>query len=237
MHNFIFKEMSSRQFNLGIVNIVTVRQGRKQRPVEQVDIYEIPYGNDLIIHSNKYKPYIQEFEFVLRDPKLIPQINTWLSGRGKLILENDLEEYGRYGFYMASVIDGWEYEKNHSTYSFLVKFKVDPFFYYNSGEHKKTFTTQPVTIINSGSIYSEPYFKINGSGNINLLINNRTYKFTDIVDYIEVDSSLLIAYKDTINQGNKMSGDFPILDVGKNIISWTGNVTSLEIKTRVRDLG
>ena len=139
MHSFIFKGIMSSEFDMDQVNVVTVKQGRKQRPEEQIDIYEIPYRNDeLIIHSGKYKPYIQEFDFILCEPKLIPQINKWLSGRGKLMLENDAEEFNREGFYMASVVEGWTYEKfTNDTYSFTVKFKVDPFFYYNSGQKQK----------------------------------------------------------------------------------------------------
>ncbi|MGB4657975.1 MAG: hypothetical protein WBI07_02200 [Mobilitalea sp.] len=239
MHNFIFKGKMSSEFNEDVVNVVTVKQGRKQRPEEQIDIYEIPYRNeDLIIHSGKYKPYIQEFEFIIRDPALIPSINKWLTGRGKLILENDYDEFNRDGYYLASVVEGWEYEKyTHNTYSFTVKFKVDPFFYYDSGQNKKVYSTKTVIINNSGTIYSEPYIKIAGSGNVDLIINNIIYSFTDIEDYIEIDSALLIAYKDTTNQGEKMSGDFPVLSVGKNVISWTGNVLSVEIIPRWRDLG
>lgn len=228
----------SSEFDMDVINIVTVKQGSKQRPEEQIDIYEIPYRNEeLIIHSGKYKPYEQEFEFTLRNPALIPRINSWLSGRGKLCLENDYQEFNRDGFYMASVIEGWEYEKNYSTYNFTVKFKVDPFFYHNSGQKKKTYITQPLSIYNGGTIFSEPYIRINGSGNINLTVNSQVCTFTDVVDYIEIDSALMVAYKDTLNQGQKMSGDFPVLEVGKNYISWTGNVTSIELMPRVRDLG
>lgn len=238
MHNFSFKDRWSEEFNADVVNIVTVKQGSKMRPEEQIDIIKIPYRNeDLIIHSGKFKPYEQEFEFVLRDPTMIPLINTWLSGRGKLYLENDYEEFNRDGFYIASVIEGWEYEKNHSTYDFKVKFQIDPFFYHNSGQKKKTYITQPLSIYNQGAIYSEPYIRINGSGNITLIINSQVCTFSDIANYIEIDSALLVTYKDTLNQGQKMSGDFPILEVGINNISWTGNVTSLEIMTRVRELG
>jgi phage-related protein len=238
MSSFIFKGIMSSEFDMSVVNIVTVRQGSKHRPEEEIDIIEIPYRNgELIIHSGKYKAYEQEFEFTLRNPALIPQINTWLSGRGKLYLENDGEEFNRFGFYMASVVDGWEYEKNHSTFNFTVKFKVDPFFYYDSGQRKKTYITQPLIVFNNGTIYSEPYIRINGSGNITLTVNSQVCTFMDIVDYIEMDSALMVAYKDTLNQGQKMTGDFPIFEVGKNNISWTGNVTSIEIMTRARELG
>lgn len=242
MLSFIFKGIMSNEFDtIEGTNIITVKQGRKQRPSEQVDVYQIPYRNeDLVIHSGRYMPYIQEFEFALQNPALISQINSWLSGKGKLYLENDYEQFNRDGFYIASVIDGWTYDhdiQGDDVYVFTVKFKVDPFFYHNSGETKKTFITQPIKLYNSGTIYSEPYIRINGSGNITLTINSQLITLTDIVDYIEIDSALMVAYKDTLNEGRKMSGEFPVLDVGLNNISWTGNVTSVEIKTRVRDLG
>jgi phage-related protein len=240
MLNLIFKDKSSSDFDyMNVINVVTTKQGKRQKPEEQIDIFEIPYRNDeLIIHSGRFKPYIQEFEFVLRDPTQIPRINQWLSGRGKLILDNDYEVYEGSGFYIASVIDGWDYVKYvHNTYSFTVKFKVDPFFYYNEGQQKKIYTAQPMRLFNSGTFYCEPYIKIIGNGDITLTINSQVCNFTNVVDYIEIDSQLMVAYKDTVNEGHRMSGDFPILEVGKNNIAWSGNVASVEIITRVRDLG
>ncbi len=238
MYSFMFKGQSCVDFGMSPTDIITVKQGRKNRPQEQIDIYEIPYRNEeLIIHNGKYKPYEQEFEFVLRDPTLILQVNAWLSGRGKLYLENDVEKFGRWGYYMASVVEDWEYEMKHSTFHFTVKFLVDPFLYSDSGQRKNTYVTQPIKLFNNHTFYSQPYIKINGSGNITLMINNQVCTFSDVTDYIEIDSSLMIAYKDTLNQGSKMEGDFPVFDVGMNNISWSGNVTSLEVMGRWRDLG
>lgn len=241
MHSFIFNGKMSSEFDTDVTNVIIQKSGKRQRPIEQIDIYEIPYRNEnLVIHSGKYKSYIQEFEMMVRDAQQIPRINTWLSGRGKLILEKDIMKYYRCGFYYASVIEGWEYEKinnSNDIYTFKVKFQVDPFFYYDGGQKKKIYANTPLTIINFGNIYSEPYIKINGSGDISLTVNDQICNFTNIQDYIEIDSSLMVAYKDTLNQGNKMYGDFPVFPVGKVEISWTGNVSSVEIKTRERDLG
>lgn len=226
-NRFIFKGESSDMYD---IELKATRLGRRHKAEEQIDRYQIPYRNDeLIIHSGKYLPYVQEFEFVLLDTSLIPVINKWLSGRGKLQLDDNSNTY-----LIASVIEGWEYEKfTSNTYRFIVKFLVDPFYYYL--ESKKIITS-PGTIGVNGNIYSEPYIKINGSGNIDLYINTQICSFTDIQDYIEIDTQLQIAYKDTLNQGFKMTGDFPVFMPGINTIGWTGNVTSLEITKRSREL-
>jgi phage-related protein len=213
------------------LELVPIKLGRRQKAEEQIDRYEIPYSNnELIIHSGKYKPYIQEFEFILKDYKLIPVINQWLSGRGNLQIDDNTDCY-----LIASVIEGWEYEKfTFNTYKFSVKFLVDPFYYFM--ESRSKIITKPGNYANRGNIYSEPYIKINGNGNVELIINSQICSFTDVQDFIEIDTELKIAYKDTINQGYRMNGDFPILNPGINSINWTGNVTSLEIKNRSREL-
>lgn len=222
-----FKDKFNDDFNL-----VTVSLGRRQRAEEQIDEYEIPYRNDnLIVHSGKYKPYLREFELIAKDKTMIPIINQWLSGRGKLRTEID-----EGGYFVASVMTGLPYEAFlNNINTFRVGFKVNPFFYLDDGDRTKILTT-PIKIYNSGTIYSEPYIKINGTGNIDLIINSTVYSFTDVIDYIQIDSELMTVYKDTLNQGEKMTGEFPILEVGLNNISWNGNVTSIEIKPRWREL-
>lgn len=219
------------------LDLIIVSLGNRQRPEEQIDIYEIPYrNNELIIHSGKYKPYIREFEFIAKNKYLIPEINKWLSGSGKLDIEDDYKYYTQDGYYNVSVVEGWEYElyTNHM-YQFIVKFKIEPFYYYNSGNLIKTITS-PSRIYNPGTIYSEPYIKINASGNVDLSINSNVISFTNIEEYIEIDSSLMTVYKDTINQGERMQGEFPIFNTDKNYISWNGNVSSIQIKGRWREL-
>lgn len=235
-----FKNNYNFEFDLISLNI-----GRRQKAEEQIDQYEIPYRNDdLIIHSGTYKPYIREMEFALMYEKIMSNryeipykhfvlspIHQWLSGRGQLRTEADED-----GYFIASVISGLEYEAfSKNVDSFKVSFKVNPFFYLDSGSTKKIFNS-PRLLINTGNIYSEPYIKIVGNGNIDLIINSDTYSFTDIDGYIEVDSEMKMIYKDTLNQGEKMSGNFPILNTGNNSIMWTGNVSSIEIIPRWREL-
>lgn len=237
-----FKDKNNEDFNL-----VVVDAGRRQRAEEQIDTYEIPYRNDeLIIHSGKYKPYTREMEFALLDHDnnyfeydhypyyqlMQGKINEWLSGRGKLriIPDNNVNN----GYFNASVTGGLKYEKFSTQLdSFKVSFKVDPFYYIGSGDN---IITNPATLYNQFTIYSEPLIKIYGNGDITFNINSQFVHFTGIEESITVDSELQVCYRGTLNQGSKMVGEFPVLEIGKNEFSWTGEVSKLEVTPKWREL-
>jgi phage-related protein len=222
-----FKDNIQSDFGLIVASL-----GRRQRAEEQIDIYEIPYRNDkLIIHSNTYKPYLREIEFVCMDRTKIQYINQWLYGRGKLRTSID-----NGGYFIASIITGLPYERMiNEVDSFQVGFEVNPFFYLDCGDEIIEITSE-TKLCNPGTVYSEPHIKIIGSGNITLTINDTVITLTGVSDYIELDSELKIAYKDTVNQGDKMEGEFPVIEVGDNVISFTGSVTKVEVTPKWRQL-
>ena len=45
-----------------------------------------------------------------------------------------------------------------------------------------------------------------------------------------------ITYKDNVSKNDKKVGEYPAFFVGENTISWTGNVTKVEIEPRWRFL-
>ena len=228
MHSITFNGHSCSDFGL-----VTVDAGRRQRAEEQIDEFEIPYRNgDLIIHSGKYKPYLREMEFAVMDKTKINLINAGLVGRG--ILTTSLDQGG---FFIASVISGLSYQQFlNNIDTFKVGFKVNPFFYLDSGKTIVNITSTPKTLVNLGTKYSEPLIKITGSGDITLTINTQVVVFTGVIGYISIDTELMACYKDTLNTGDKMTGLFPVLVTGINTISYTGTVTKIEITPRWREL-
>lgn len=89
--------------------------------------------------------------------------------------------------------------------------------------------TKEFLIVNTGTVESSPKIKLIGTGDITLTINGRSFSILGLTDYIVVDSELIDAYRDTELMNNKMVGEFPILDVGENLISYDGNLTAIEI--------
>ncbi|WP_271814489.1 phage tail protein [Clostridium beijerinckii] len=90
------------------------------------------------------------------------------------------------------------------------------------------------TINNFGSYESKPLVKIYGSGNITFSIGGKSFTINNVVDYVVVDSEIKECYKDSTNKGRDMAGDWPVLPIGLNTISWTGNITKVEITPRWR---
>lgn len=221
MHWFKFKNKYSKDFNLLISDL-----GRRQRAEEQIEVKEIPYRNEeLIIHTDKYKPYLREMTVVAKDIRQIDRINAWLRGRGKL--RTSIDEGG---FFYASIFSGLDYEEiARDTQDFRISFKVDPFFYLDSGQEIITIT-EKTKLINPGTYYAEPIVTIFGTGDITLNINGDFYEFRNVEDHLVIDSNLQVVYRDTLNQSNKFYGDnFPTFSTEDININWEGNVSKIEI--------
>lgn len=88
-------------------------------------------------------------------------------------------------------------------------------------------------IFYQGNVPGECNIKIYGSGNIQLTINNETIQINNVNEYVELDSKLLLCLnKDKTSKSRDMIGHFPLLTKGVNNISWTGNVSKVEILPR-----
>jgi len=223
-----FKDKDNTEMSLHCISC-----GRRQRAEEQIITMDVPYRNDeQIVHTGRYSPYLRKMEFAYRDKAKTPEIMAWLTGIGKLRTSQDVG-----GYFKAHVVKGYDVEKFSKNYdSFQTVFKINPgFFYLDSGD-TPLILTAPATLTNLGTMYSEPYIKITGTGDVDLTIGSTTYSFTAIDGYIEVDSELMYVYKDTVNAGDKMVGDFPVFNIGDNAISWTGTVTEVRIIPRWREL-
>ncbi len=95
-------------------------------------------------------------------------------------------------------------------------------------------------IENNTMLYNEydlakPELYIEGNGEITITINNNKFKVM-VKDYLYIDSELEIAYREKTDCLNIDDGDYPVLTYGENNISFTGNVSKIEIKPRWREV-
>ena len=67
-----------------------------------------------------------------------------------------------------------------------------------------------------------------GNGEVTLMVG-MTIVELDVSGSITLDTPLMEAYSGSTSMNSAMSGDFPVLLPGQNAISWTGNVTKVEI--------
>lgn len=141
-------------------------------------------------------------------------------------------------FYNVKKVNLTDFKPEGSkVWKFSVTFTVEPFSYLIEGKEIISLT-RATSIYNGKSTYiSKPYIKIYGSGDINIIINNRTTIFKGIDGFIEIDSKEMNCYKningDINNYNNLMySYKFPYLDPGENNVSWSGNASKIEIIPR-----
>ena len=116
---------------------------------------------------------------------------------------------------------------------FTVEFVCEPF------EYEKTssaaYTTKPISLTNQTTAESLPIIKVTGTGTVVLTVNGTGITLDGLTSSIVLDSELQEAYTGlTTNMNSNMNGNFPVLKIGSNTISWTGTVTKVEIDPKWR---
>lgn len=111
-------------------------------------------------------------------------------------------------------------------------FNCKPFRYRKSGEKSLVLTSSNV-LYNPERFPSKPYIKIVGNGAGTLMVGSQTLTLKEIDEYLEIDCEMMNCFKGTELRNSMVSGDrFPELLPGKTGISWTGNISRVEIKPR-----
>lgn len=227
---FIFKGKNSK--DMGVLISAMPDIVKPQRRESEI---VIPGRNGtLTIDDGAFESYTLTVECSTRGTDKLSQIAAWLDGSGDLILSTEPDKIYRARISNAISISDVIYLYN----SFLVQFKVFPFKYSVNAvrSHADDLTiAAPTSIKNKGTVYSQPTITIYGTGDVNLTINDTNYGFLGVDEFITVDSEMMEVYKGNTNCNNKFSAmDFPKFEVGMNAMSWTGNVTKVEIEPKWR---
>ena len=116
---------------------------------------------------------------------------------------------------------------------FSVDFVADPFEYQKTSS--TAYTTKPISLTNQTTAEALPLIKITGTGTVVLSVNGTGITLTGLTSSIVLDSELQEAYAGlTTNMNSSMNGNFPVLKIGSNTITWTGAVTKVEIDPKWR---
>lgn len=207
------------------------------KPEKRVNQIKIP-GRQGVLHQDEgtYSNYTKDIECAIKNRTMkvdYSTIDAWLDGYGELTFSTEPNFVYRAMANNQISISG--VAKSFS--KFLVQFDVYPFKYSANPFNDFLTLTSPSTIYSKGTFYSEPIITVYGTGSATLIINGINYTLSDIDGYVTINSEIQEVYKDKINKNNTFSGeDFPRLEVGKNEISFTGNVTKIEIEPNWRFL-
>jgi len=184
-----------------------------------------------VINKLGYSAYDKTFEIGLSYNYNVDDVIEYFNTEGKITFSNEPDKY--YNFTALNQID---FDK-------LIRFKkakitihVQPFKYSNVESTKIynfTQSNQSLVVRNNGNIYSKPIITLFGRGTIELSLNGIQVLIIDLDGSMVLDTQSQNAYdpstKDFLNR--YVTGDFKnlYLSVGKNTISWTGNVTQVNI--------
>ncbi|AUM92675.1 distal tail protein Dit [Clostridium botulinum] len=219
---FIWKGIHSNEKGLKIISLpnITTPEKREEKII-------IPGRDGYLTQSDgSYEGEVKPVEFDYFDDRF-DDIKQWLTGSGEVIFSNEPDRY-----YKARIINKLDLarvlQKFHSG---IIQFDCQPFGYL---QDELIEITNSTTIYNQANVNSQPYIKIYGNGYATLKINNEVIKLTNISDYIELDSEMMECYKSNVPLNHLMIGNFPIFQVGENNISWTNNISKIEIIPRWR---
>ena len=173
------------------------------------------------------------------DEAVMAAVSAWLRGAGELRFCDDPER-----FYRARVVKEFSRSAAMNRFvnqAFTVTFDCQPFLYHRSVEDI-TLDGNPDTVTNPGTYKSAPRIKIAGTGTAVLTIGTQIVEVDDLAGGVIIDSELGECFDLTETQLKNsvvtlMDEDFPTLQPGANIISWTGTgVTGITITPRWWDL-
>lgn len=206
------------------------------KPKMRTQIEEIDGKSGDIITELGYSAYDKSVSIGLYGDFDIDQIIQYFNSSGTVVFSNEPDKY--YNYTILAQID---FNRLIRFRTATVKFHCQPF-KYSQEDNSKTFaitnTSQNITIYNDGNIYSKPILTITGNGNIEIYLNEIQI-FTIALgnlDSIVIDTNNMEAYLGNVLLNRIVIGNYDNfkLNVGKNIITWSGDISQIEIQNYSR---
>lgn len=230
MNFFVYDGKNSQDLGLLISGEKTYNS-----PSRDVTTVSIPgRSGDLIIDNGRYNNV--EISYTVSFRKDVPEktraLKAWLlSSAGYRRLEDTYQpEY----FRLAAISNATAFEISINRYGTAdLIFNCNPFLFSKGGEQTVSIPASGVRIYNPEYFESQPIITVYGNGNGVLSVNNINYNLSDIDGYVTINSDVGLVYKGTENKNSTVNFiEFPTLQVGENIIDWTGGITKVEIIPR-----
>lgn len=231
MISYIFyNNKSSKDLGLIIENTPNIPSAKRIYETVEID------GGETLTKIKGYEDIEISFDFaytVEQDEyfakKLV--IDSWLLSKVDDYLTYSLDTSASYKVKQLEI--GETTTTSRTVRHFKVKFTCKGLRYITSGIRTIPLTSSQV-LNNFGIEETKPLIKIYGSGNITFRINSSSFAIKNVSDYVNIDSEIKECFKDNINKGKDMTGDWPVFFIGENTVSWTGTVTKVEITPRWR---
>ncbi len=224
MGHFVFKNIDSRDIKGLIVSELPPITKPKMRV--RIDTIDGKDGSETL--NLGFEAYTKTVKIGLTKGFDIDNIIAWLHGEGNIQFSNEPDKY-----YRVKVHDQIDFERLLRFRTAEVKFYTQPF-KYSATERTKTLSVAGLNtaeIRNAGNYFSKPIVTFTGTGIVNVSVNGLQKCVISLGDgeSISLDADKQEAYTGGILKNRQMDGEFITLEVGKNTITWTGNVTKIDI--------
>ncbi|MEA5016944.1 MAG: hypothetical protein VB099_20545 [Candidatus Limiplasma sp.] len=180
-----------------------------------------------------YDDFILGVECIIENLNSLDAICGWLRGEGKVAFVNR-----QGGFYFARIVNQISFEqilRGNPHRSFTVNFRCQPFFYL-AGVSDISVTSAGTVVWNPGKVFSEPVLQVTLTGNAAIVIGATYFELLGVTGTVTVDATLKETYMNYTSRNGNMSGDYPALLAGNNVVSWTGGVNRIVITPNWRSV-
>lgn len=216
-------------------NVIVQRYPSFSIPARKIEKISVPgRSGDIIIQQDAFENFTQRYEvYISAEKPKIPTIShlvtEWLCVKGYQVLE---DSYWLDSYYLATYNGGLEVENIMNRFGrATIEFDCKPQRFLKSGDRVVEIRKR-ATLQNEYAFAALPLIKVYGTGSGTLTVGETTISLSNISGYIMLDSDVQNAYKGAENQNSKMTGEFPKLQSGGNLITWTGDITGVDIKPR-----
>lgn len=228
MAEIIYNGQSSKDFKIRIYNDLSHELSSRD-----IDTEVVP-GRDgvLLVDNKRLKPVERAFPLKLIDDVFdkTTEISEWLGAKGWHELEFSWDE----GFvYKATVINTISIKEVLKHFGRLqVVFLMHPIKYFK--DNAKITLIKGQTVVNRGNVEAQPLIELIGNGNTTITINGRNMVLEDVQTNIILDMQNKMVYSGNLSAWDKVireeNTELPYLDIGNNIISWTGDFEMKMVK-------
>ena len=205
------------------------------KPAMRTQTTEIDGKDGDFVDEIGYSSYDKTVRIALCSDYDIDSIMKYFTGSGKVTFSNEPDK-----FYYAQISEQIDFERLIKFRTAKVKFHTQPFKYLIDEEplELEIDTEAELAVTNQGLEKSKPIITLFGEGIIEISINGLAQFQVDMPSegFLTVDSEIEECYQNTpqVLKNRNMIGVFPVLQPGENIITWTGNLTKIEIHPKSR---
>ena len=202
------------------------------KPLMRTKIEEVDGRDGDIVTVLGYSAYDKTVKIGLHGQFDIDNVISFFTQSGKIVFSNEITKY--YNFALYEQID---FERLVRFREAEVVFHVQPFKFSTAEYPASVVPSGSVTnmqVMNYGNAVGKPIYTVTGSGTITLSINGiqAVSMLLDTIRTITIDVIKKDATSGGVLVNRKVTGSYDnlILPQGKSTITWTGDITGLQVE-------